>query len=58
MPAKEHVFVLADANAWTEKKEEWGGETDSKVLGAFRRDVVNEYGKLLLLFAEDKKPLL
>ena len=34
-PAREHVFVLTDANARTGKRGEGGGETDSKVLGAY-----------------------
>ena len=55
MPAREHVFVLTDANARTGKRRERGGETDSKVLGAYGRDVLNENGKLLLRFAEDNK---
>ena len=45
--AREHVFVLTDANARTGKRGEGGGETDSKVLGAYGRDVLNENGKLL-----------
>ena len=57
VPAQEHVFVLTDANARTGKREEGGGETDSKVLGAYGRDVLNENGKLLLGFAEDKNVL-
>ena len=32
-----------------------GGETYSKVLGAYGRDVLNENGKPLLRFAEDNK---
>ena len=32
-----------------------GGEADSKVLGAYRRDMLNENGKLLLGFAEYNK---
>ena len=55
VPARENVFVLTDANARTGKRGEGGGETDSKVLGAFGRDKLNENGKLLLGFAGDKK---
>ena len=55
VPSREHVFVLTDANARTGKRGEGGGETDSKVLGAYGRDVLNENGKLLLRFAEDNK---
>ena len=43
--AREHVFVLTDANARTGKRGEGGGETGSKVLGAYGRDVLNENGK-------------
>ena len=53
VPAREHVFVLTDANARTGKRGKEGGEIDSKVLGAYDRDVLNENGKLLLGFAED-----
>ena len=49
------IFVLTDANAWEGKRGEGGGEADSKVLGAYRRDKLNENGKLLLVFAEDNK---
>ena len=55
VPAREYVFVLTDANAWTGKRGEGGRETDSKVLGAYGRDKLNENGKLLLGFAEDNK---
>ena len=42
-------------NARTGKRGESGGETDSKMLGAYGRDKLNENGKLLLGFAEDNK---
>ena len=48
--AREYVFVLTDANA-----RAGGGEADSKVLGAYGRDMLNENGKLLLGFTEDNK---
>ena len=48
VPAREYAFVLTDANARTGERGEGGGKTDSKVLGAYRRDVLNENGKLLL----------
>ena len=51
VPAREHVFVLTDVNARTGKRGEAGREIDSKVLGAYGRDVLNENGKLLLHFA-------
>ena len=55
VPAREYVFVLTDANATTGNRGEGGGEADSKVLGAYGRNVLNENGKLLLGFAEDNK---
>ena len=55
VPARKYVFVLTDANARTGKRGESGGEADSKVLGAYGRDKLNENGKLLLRFAEDNK---
>ena len=55
VPTGEYVFVLTDANARTGKRGEGGGEADSKVLGAYRRDKLNENGKLLLDFAENSK---
>ena len=53
--AREYVYVLTDANARTGKRGEGGGEADSKVLGVYGRDTLNENGKLLLGFAEDNK---
>ena len=53
VPAREYVFVLTDANARTGRRGEGGGETNSKVLGAYGRDKPNENGKLLLGFAEE-----
>ena len=46
VPAREYVFVSTDANVRTGKRGEGGGETDSKVLGAYDRDMLNENGKL------------
>ena len=49
LPAREHVFVLTNANARRGKRGEGGGETDIKVLGVYYgRDVLNENGKLLV----------
>ena len=53
--AREYVFVLTGANARTRKRGDGVGEIDSKVLGAYGRDKLNENGKLLLGFAEDNK---
>ena len=55
VPVREYVYVLTDANARTGKRGEGGGEVDSKVLGAYGRDKLNENSKLLLGFAEDNK---
>ena len=49
VPAREYVFVLTDVNTRTAKRGEGGGEADSKVLGAYGRDKLNENGKLLLV---------
>ena len=46
---------LPHADARTGKRGEGGGEADSKALGAYSRDKLNENGKLLLGFAEDNK---
>ena len=55
VPAREYVFGLTDVNARTGKRCEGGGEADSKVLGAYGRDKLNEHGKILLSFVEDNK---
>ena len=55
VPARECVFVLTDANARTGKRGEGGREAESKVLGAYGRDMLNENSELLLSFAEDNK---
>ena len=55
VPAREFVFVLTDANARTGNRGKGRGEADSKVLGAYGRDMLNENGKLLLGFAENNK---
>ena len=55
VPAQEYVFDLKDPNS-KKGKRCWGGEeADSKVLGAYGRDVLNENSKLLLGFTEDNK---
>ena len=53
VPAREYVFILTDTNARTGKRVEGVREADSKVLGAYGRDKLNENGKLLLVFAEE-----
>ena len=52
VPAREYIFLFTYANARTERTGEGGREANSKVLGAYGRDVLNENGKLLLSFAE------
>ena len=53
--AREYVFVLTGVHTRPGKRGEGGGETDSKVLGEYGRDKLNENAKLLLGFAEDNK---
>ena len=57
VPSRDHLFVLMDANARTGVRGiEW---TDSKVLGAYGRDELNDNGERLLIHATDYKlPLL
>ena len=55
VPAREYLFVLADANARTGKRGEGGGEAGSKVLSAYNRDVLNENDRLQLGFAQGNK---
>lgn len=46
---------MTHASARSGNRGEGGGDTDSKVLSAYSRDVLNENGKLLLRFVEDNK---
>ena len=46
VPARKYFFVLTYANVRTGKRGEGGGEANSKVLGAYGRDMLNENGKL------------
>ena len=39
---REYVFSLTDENTRTERRGEGGGEPDSKALGAYGRDVLND----------------
>ena len=55
VPIRVDVFDLADAKARTGKRGEGGGEADSKVLGAYGRDVLSQNGKLFLGSVEDNK---
>ena len=47
------IFVFTYTKARTGKRSEGRGEADSKVLGSYGRDVLNENDKLLLGFAKD-----
>ena len=42
VPILDYVFVLTDATAWIGRKYEGGRKADSKVLGVYGRDVLNE----------------
>ena len=53
--AREYVFVFTDASATPGKRGEGGGEADSKVLGAYGRDKLNENGKLLQGFSRRQR---
>ena len=53
VPSSDHLVVLMDANARTGMRGiEW---TDSKVLGAYGRDELNDNGEQLLTHATDNK---
>ena len=50
----QHLFVLMDANARTRRRERGQvGSKDSKILGAYGRDTLNDSGELLLFFANN-----
>ena len=52
VPKHEQLFVLMDANARTGRREKGQvGSKDSKILGAYGRDTLNDNGELLLSFA-------
>ena len=54
VPKHEQLFVLMDANARTGRREkEQVGSKDSKILGAYGRDTLNDSGELLLSFANN-----
>ena len=53
VPKHEQLFVLMDANARTERREKGQvGSKDSKILGAYGRDTLNN-GELLLSFVNN-----
>ena len=54
VPRHEQLFVLMDANARTRRREKGQvGSKDSKILGAYGRDTLNDNGELLLSFANN-----
>ena len=54
VPKHEQLFVLMDANARTGRREKRQvGSKDSKILGAYGRDTLNDNGELLLSFANN-----
>ena len=55
VPGKEHLVVMMDANARTGKRGEGGGEKNSKVIGEYGQDVLNNNGERLLTFAEEQR---
>lgn len=44
VPASQQFFVLMDVNTRTGRREEGGGSVDSRVLGTFGCDVLNNNG--------------
>ena len=54
VPKHEQLFVLMDANARTGRREKGQvGSKDSKILGTYGRDTLNDNGELLLSFANN-----
>ena len=52
VPKHEQLLVLMDANARTGRREKGQvGSKDSKIIGAYGRDTLNDNGELLLSFA-------
>ena len=59
VPRHERLFVLMDANARTGRREKGQvGSKDSKILGAYGRNTLNDNGELLLFFANNHDPAL
>ena len=55
LPKHEQLFVLMDANARTGRREKGQvGSKDSKIVGAYGRDTLNDNGELLLSFANNR----
>ena len=58
VPRYEQLFVLMDANAHTGRRDKGQvGSKDSKTLGAYGRDTLNNNGELLLSFANNHELL-
>ena len=55
IPTQECLFVMMDANARTGKKMEGCGDDESRVLGAYGRDIRNDNGRQILPFATNCK---
>ena len=54
VPKHEQLFVLMDANARTGRREKGQARSkDSKIIGAYGRDTLNDNGELLLSFANN-----
>ena len=54
VPKHEQMFLLMDANVRTGRSEKGQvGSKDSKIIGAYGRDTLNENGELLLSFASN-----
>ena len=54
VPKHEQLFVLMDVNARTGRREKGQvGGKDSKILGAYGRDTLNDNGELMLSFANN-----
>ena len=54
LPKHEQLFVLMDVNACTGRREKGQvGSKESKILGAYGRDTLNDNGELLLSFARN-----
>lgn len=51
----EHVIVLMDANARAGKRGNGSTKEQDKMLGAFSRDMLNDNGERLLVFAGDQR---
>ena len=56
VPSGDHLFVLVDANSETGKRQ--SGCAESKVLGAYGRDELNDNEERLLYAADNKLALL